>query len=153
MVKIILFFHKSNFFEDREQGRPCEKMDVEHKMDRVAIVNKDKCKPKKCGLECKKICPVNMSGKECIDVSKISAISKISEELCIGCGQCVRVCPYKAITIVNLPKGLHKDLVHQYGPNSFRLHRLPVIKPGQILGLVGSNGTGKSSGKFLFVYT
>ena len=27
--------------------------------DRTAIINPDKCKPKKCKLECKKACPVN----------------------------------------------------------------------------------------------
>lgn len=26
---------------------------------RIAILNPEKCKPKKCGLECKKICPMN----------------------------------------------------------------------------------------------
>lgn len=33
----------------------------DEKLTRVAIVNKDKCKPKKCALECKKGCPVNRS--------------------------------------------------------------------------------------------
>jgi len=26
---------------------------------RIAIVNKDKCKPKRCAQECKKCCPIN----------------------------------------------------------------------------------------------
>jgi ATP-binding cassette subfamily E protein 1 len=26
---------------------------------RIAIVNPEKCKPKQCGLECKKACPIN----------------------------------------------------------------------------------------------
>ena len=26
---------------------------------RIAIVNKDKCRPKKCRLNCKRICPIN----------------------------------------------------------------------------------------------
>ena len=29
--------------------------------------------------------------------------------------------------------------------NSFKLHRLPTPKPGQVLGLVGTNGIGKST--------
>ena len=33
---------------------------------RIAIVNKEKCKPKNCQLECKKACPINKSGKLCI---------------------------------------------------------------------------------------
>lgn len=29
--------------------------------------------------------------------------------------------------------------------NSFKLHRLPMPRPGQVLGLVGTNGIGKST--------
>jgi hypothetical protein len=29
---------------------------------RIAIVNGDKCKPKKCAQECKKLCPVVRTG-------------------------------------------------------------------------------------------
>ncbi|KAF5185761.1 ATP-binding cassette subfamily E, member, partial [Thalictrum thalictroides] len=54
-------------------------------------------------------------------------------------------CPFGAIQIINLPKGLDKDTTHRYGPNSFKLHRLPVPRPGQVLGLVGTNGIGKST--------
>ena len=34
----------------------------------AAIINPDKCKPKKCKQECKKSCPVNNIGKMCIEV-------------------------------------------------------------------------------------
>lgn len=33
------------------------------KLTRIAIVNHDKCKPKKCRQECKKSCPVVRMGK------------------------------------------------------------------------------------------
>ena len=39
--------------------------------DRIAIVNEDKCKPKKCNQECKRICPVNRIQKECVVVEYI----------------------------------------------------------------------------------
>jgi translation initiation factor RLI1 len=89
--------------------------------------------------------PVNKTGKLCIEVTAESKISHISEELCIGCGICVKKCPFEAIAIINLPSNLDKDTTHRYGPNSFKLHRLPMPRPGQVLGLVGSNGTGKTT--------
>ncbi|KAI3448966.1 hypothetical protein Pfo_005631 [Paulownia fortunei] len=118
---------------------------VNDRLPRIAIVNPDRCKPKKCRQECKRNCPVVRSGKLCIEVTPSSKISFISEELCIGCGICVKKCPFAAIEIINLPKDLDKDTTHRYGANSFKLHRLPVPRPGQVLGLVGKNGIGKST--------
>lgn len=115
------------------------------KLTRIAIVNDDKCKPKKCRQECKKGCPVVRMGKLCIEVDPSSKIAFLSEELCIGCGICVKKCPFEAINIINLPTNLEKDTTHRYNANSFKLHRLPVPRPGQVLGLVGTNGIGKST--------
>ncbi|XP_057448837.1 ABC transporter E family member 2-like [Lotus japonicus] len=112
---------------------------------RIAIVNNDRCKPNKCRQECKKSCPVVRTGKRCIEVSATSKIADISEDMCIGCGICVKKCPFEAIQIINLPKDLDKDTTHRYGPNTFKLHRLPVPRRGQVLGLVGANGIGKST--------
>lgn len=54
-------------------------------------------------------------------------------------------CPFEALTIINLPSNLEKDTTHRYGTNSFKLHRLPTPRPGDVLGLVGTNGIGKST--------
>lgn len=114
-------------------------------LTRVAIVNPDKCRPKKCHLECKKACPVNKTGKGCIEVDQTCKIAFISETLCIGCGLCIKRCPFHAIKIINLPKNLSKHVTYRYGPNTFKLHRLPIPRIGQVLGLVGTNGIGKST--------
>uniref|UniRef100_A0A8C1ZM42 ATP-binding cassette, sub-family E (OABP), member 1 n=1 Tax=Cyprinus carpio TaxID=7962 RepID=A0A8C1ZM42_CYPCA len=115
------------------------------KNTRIAIVNHDKCKPKKCRQECKKSCPVVRMGKLCIEVTPQSKIVWISESLCIGCGICIKKCPFGALSIVNLPSNLEKETTHRYCANSFKLHRLPIPRPGEVLGLVGSNGIGKST--------
>ncbi|GMI32474.1 hypothetical protein TrCOL_g1186 [Triparma columacea] len=115
------------------------------KLTRIAIVSAEKCKPKKCNHECKKSCPSVKLGKLCIEVDKKSKIAFISEPLCIGCGICVKKCPFEAVNIINLPKDLDRNTTHRYGPNTFKLHRLPMPRPGQVLGLVGTNGIGKST--------
>ena len=112
---------------------------------RIAIVNDDKCKPKRCRQECKKSCPVVRMGKLCIEVTPTDKIATISAELCIGCGICVRKCPFEAVRIINLPSNLSSQTTHRYSANSFKLHRLPVPRPGCVLGLVGTNGIGKST--------
>ena len=54
-------------------------------------------------------------------------------------------CPFEAINIINLPTNLESQVTHRYSANSFKLHRLPTPRPGQVLGLVGTNGIGKST--------
>lgn len=99
----------------------------------------------KCRQECKKSCPVVRTGKLCIEVTPESKIAFISERLCIGCGICPKKCPFGAIHIINLPTNLESEVTHRYSANSFKLHRLPMPRPGQVLGLVGTNGIGKST--------
>merc|ERR1719230_2043174 len=84
-------------------------------------------------------------GKLCIEVSSKDKIAFLSEELCIGCGICVKKCPFDAIDIINLPKNLGSNTTHRYSANSFKLHRLPTPRLNQVLGLVGINGIGKST--------
>ena len=112
---------------------------------RVAVLDKELCQPKKCGLECIKYCPVNKSGADCIVLNEETKKAQIDEDVCNGCGICVKVCPFEAITIVNLASELATDKIHQYGPNSFRLYKLPTPKKGEVVGLLGRNGMGKST--------
>ena len=112
---------------------------------RVAVLDQDLCQPQKCGLECIKYCPVNKSGAECVTIHEESKKAQIDEDICNGCGICVKVCPFDAITIVNLASEIATDKIHQYGTNSFRLYKLPTPRKGEVVGLLGRNGMGKST--------
>ena len=112
---------------------------------RIAVVFKDRCQPKRCNLECIAFCPPQRTGTEVIWIDPETTKAAISEETCIACGICVKKCPFDAIRIIGLPEELKEDLVHQYGKNAFRLFRLPVPKKGEVIGLLGPNGIGKTT--------
>jgi ATP-binding cassette, sub-family E, member 1 len=128
-------------------------------MPRIAIVDKEKCKPSKCKQECIKKCPPQRSGHKVIEIGDIedigiktttsditkNNIAKIIESMCIGCNQCVIACPFKAIKIINLPEENPGDIIHRYTPNGFRLYKLPIMKKNCIMSLIGENGIGKST--------
>ncbi len=112
-------------------------------MTRVAVLDLDRCKVKKCDKSCVSFCPMVRSRVEAIKIEGNKAV--ISEMLCSGCGICVKKCPFGAISIVNLPDELDKDCSHRFGPNAFKLFRLPTPSPGTVLGFLGQNGIGKTT--------
>lgn len=111
-------------------------------MTRIAVVNNEKIKDPNLKKHIVNICPVNKAGDECIYVEDDKL--KIAENLCIGCGICVKAAPH-AISIVNLPEELDKPPVHRYGRNGFHLYGLPIPIFGKVVGLIGRNGIGKST--------
>jgi ATP-binding cassette subfamily E protein 1 len=115
-------------------------------MVRIAVVDRDYCKPSKCNLECIRLCPINKSKKKkAVDLAEDRSRAVIFEDVCVGCGICVKKCPFNAISIVNLPDELEKVLVHRYGENTFKLYNLITPKIGSVLGVIGRNGSGKST--------
>lgn len=111
-------------------------------MSRVAVINKSSCNPEKCDWLCVKLCPVNREDKDCIIKDKKAVIK---EEICTGCGICQNRCPFGAISIINLPEQLDGELIHRYGQNGFLLYKLPIPKEGEVVGLLGRNGVGKTT--------
>ncbi|KPU62964.1 ATPase [Thermococcus sp. EP1] len=113
---------------------------------RIAVIDYDRCNPDKCGhFLCERVCPVNRMGGEAIIIDEDKYKPIIQEASCTGCGICVHKCPFNAITIVNLPEELKEGCVHRYGVNGFALYRLPVLKEGMVVGILGPNGTGKTT--------
>lgn len=77
---------------------------------------------------------VTESGDLRIEESKVMAEHKIIENKI----------PNNSVEIVKIPSESGK-LVHQYDQNGFRLYNLPVPTKGDVIGLVGRNGIGKST--------
>ena len=126
--------------------------------DSIAVVDLDRCQPDRCNYECANYCPPNRTGKECI-VRREERFGEetpyaggpqqihISEEVCLGetCGICVEKCPFDAIEIINLPTELEEDPAHRYGENAFALYGLPIPQAGEVTGILGPNGIGKTT--------
>ena len=111
---------------------------------RIAVIDREKCRSDKCSLECIRFCPMVRVRREAIRRGE-DGKPVIVEMLCSGCGICVQKCPFKAITIVNLPEALSGEEVHRFGPNAFSLYRLPIPRLGTVSGLIGRNGIGKTT--------
>ena len=114
---------------------------------RLAVIDYETCKPRKCNYECITVCPVNKTGKAIAIEARpeLKGQPVIYEDACIGCALCVKACPFDAVFIVNLPTELEEDAIHRYGVNSFKLYRLPIPKKGEVIGVIGRNGTGKTT--------
>jgi len=110
---------------------------------RIAIVHKDRCHSRKCGTECILYCPRVRTGDETVVIGP-EGKAVISEELCVGCGICIKKCPFDAIDIVSLPEELEHP-THRYGKNGFALYGLPAPVEGKVTGILGANGIGKST--------
>jgi ATP-binding cassette subfamily E protein 1 len=109
---------------------------------RIAVLNRDRCQPRKCSKECEYFCPPVRTGNETIVFEDGKPV--ITESLCVGCGICIRKCPFGAINITNLPEELESP-VHRYGQNGFALYGLPIPLDGKVTGILGQNGIGKST--------
>lgn len=110
---------------------------------RLAVLDRDRCQPRLCDFQCIKFCPRVRTGDETIVVGE-DGKPVISEELCAGCGICVKRCPFDSIIIIGLPEELEEP-THRYGKNGFALYGLPVPVSGKVTGILGPNGIGKST--------
>ncbi|MHA1590564.1 MAG: ribosome biogenesis/translation initiation ATPase RLI [Candidatus Njordarchaeales archaeon] len=118
---------------------------MDKRQRRIAIIDTERCKPEKTNYACMHVCPPQRAGVKVFEIDEETKFPRINEELCIGCGICVKHCVFKAIIIVNLPYPVENEIVHRYGPNMFSLYRLPIPVRGSVTGLIGQNAIGKST--------
>ncbi len=111
---------------------------------RIAIIDRDRCQPKKCTTECMRFCPRVRSGDETVVVGE-EGKPVISEELCVGCGICIKKCPFESINIIELPEELKEIESHRYGRNGFALYGFALPQIGRVTGILGQNGIGKTT--------
>ena len=106
-------------------------------LSRIVLLDHAKCKPNTPAFDYlrknSRLCTM-----ECIRVDDDSV--EIREDCCPACLNRAKRCPSNAVRIVHVPHSLAPNTTHRYGPNAFKLHRLPQPRAFQVLGLVGTNG-------------
>ncbi|MEM4089345.1 MAG: ribosome biogenesis/translation initiation ATPase RLI, partial [Thermoplasmatales archaeon] len=110
----------------------------------VAVIDYDKCHFKKCRQECQFYCPPVRNDIMAVDFLP-TGFPQIHEDLCIGCGICAHRCPFDAIKIIGVPEREKGKAVHRFGSNGFVLYGLPSLEGKGVIGILGQNGTGKST--------
>ena len=63
------------------------------KARKIVIIDRDRCNPNKCPYNCMHICPPQRAGKEVFTIDD-DGYPVINEDLCIGCGLCVKAVSY-----------------------------------------------------------
>ena len=117
------------------------------RLARIVLLDQSRCQPnspafdylrKQAGLGCPEA-----RKPPCLQMREMRCV--VLEDACPACLNRAKRCPNDAVRVVNLPHSLAPALTHRYGHNTFKLHKLPIPRPSQVLGLVGTNGIGKST--------
>ncbi|HKM41635.1 MAG TPA: 4Fe-4S dicluster-binding protein [Methanocorpusculum sp.] len=67
----------------------------------VAHIKKELCNTAMCN-RCVKFCPASRKNQPVIFIGR-NKKATVVEELCNGCGKCVKICPEKAIEMITIP--------------------------------------------------
>ena len=111
----------------------------------IVYIDQDKIEPEIARETVIKYDPLNRPGKEggfYIDENEELHID--DDDVMEAHRMAIKKYPYDgAIQLVNLKKEMGEK-VHQFGENTFRLYGLPKPEEGDIVGILGRNGIGKS---------
>ena len=103
---------------------------------RIVLLDQSKCKP---GMPAhdylRKLATARECHLSCIRMSS-DGRCEVIEDMCQGCLNKAKRCPGGAARVVHLPHHLAPNVTYRYGTNAFKLHRLPMPRVGQVLGLV-----------------
>lgn len=109
----------------------------------VAIIDQDKVTDEVRNIALK-YDPLNRSGGEGFHVTEDGELHIEDSKVMDAHRLIEKRIPNDAVRIVRLPTERGR-FVHQYGSNGFRLYELPQPREGAVIGLLGRNGTGKST--------
>jgi len=59
---------------------------------RIAVIDRNRCKVKKCNYLCQLNCPMVKTGRETVIIDEETKKPIIIEDLCSGCGICIKKC-------------------------------------------------------------
>ncbi|HJJ89495.1 MAG TPA: 4Fe-4S binding protein [Methanocorpusculum sp.] len=88
----------------------------------VARVKKEKCSPADCN-RCIRFCPISRKDQPVIYIGR-NKKATVNEMLCNGCAKCVRICPEKAIEMINISYPVNNNV--PWNPDDLKLSSSPI---------------------------
>ncbi|MFB6190525.1 MAG: ribosome biogenesis/translation initiation ATPase RLI [Candidatus Nanohaloarchaea archaeon] len=121
-------------------------MPTEKQKKYIVVVDQEKIEPDLARETVINYDPLNRAGKEGgFYINEEEELHIAEEDVMEAHRMAIKKYPYEdAIKLVQLPHE-EGEKVHQFSENSFRLYGLPEPEEGRVVGILGENGTGKST--------
>jgi ATP-binding cassette subfamily E protein 1 len=121
-------------------------MPTEKQKKFIVVVDQEKIEPDLARETVINYDPLNRAGKEGgFYINEEEELHIAEEDVIEAHRMAIKKYPYEdAIKLVQLPHE-EGEKVHQFSENSFRLYGLPEPEEGRVVGILGENGTGKST--------
>lgn len=121
-------------------------MPTEKSKKYVVVIDQDKIEPDLARETVINFDPLNRAGKEGgFYLNEEGELHIEEEDVMEAHRMAIKKYPYDgAIKMIQLPHE-EGEKIHQFSENSFRLYGLPAPEEGRVVGILGENGTGKST--------